>query len=57
MTSTTGRTPHGADRAPRGRPMSEVGVSPEEAQQLRARLASFARQWDDPRMDADDAAP
>ncbi len=32
-------------------------MSREETPQLRARLASFAREWDDPRMGAYDAAP
>ncbi|MDE1821871.1 MAG: hypothetical protein KGJ23_09975 [Euryarchaeota archaeon] len=47
------------DRHPaKGRPLSEVGMTPSEAKALRARLASFAREWDDPRMDVyNDAAP
>lgn len=41
-----------------GRSLSEVGMTPDEAKALRARLASFAREWDDPRMDVyNDAAP
>lgn len=31
--------------------MSKVGMTAEEARELRGRLASFAREWGDPRMD------
>jgi hypothetical protein len=55
MASTAAKTPHGQDRTPHGRPISEVGMTAEEARELRARLASFAREWDDPRMDVYDA--
>ena len=56
MASTAAKPQHGEERPPRGRPLSEVGMTRGEAKELRARLASFAREWDDPRMDAYDSA-
>jgi len=50
MASAAAKSPHGEDRTSRGRSISEIGMAPEEARELRARLASFAREWDDPRM-------
>ena len=55
MTSVAAKGPRGGDRPPKGRPLSEVGLTPATARELRARLASFAREWDDPRMDVDDS--
>lgn len=47
-----------AERSPpKARPISEIGLTPAAARELRARLASFAREWDDPRMDVYDAEP
>ena len=57
MASIAAKGPHGEDRPPKGRPISEVGLTPATARELRARLASFAREWDDPRMDVYDAEP
>jgi hypothetical protein len=54
MASTAEKTPHGQGRPPHYRPLSEIGMTLEEARDLRARLASFAREWDDPRMDVYD---
>ena len=55
MASTAANPSQGEDRVPRGRSVSEVGMTVEEAKELRARLASFAREWDDPRMDVYDS--
>ena len=54
MASAAAKPPHGDDRPMKGRPISDIGMSPDEARELRARLASFAREWDDPRMDVYD---
>ena len=54
MASAAAKPPHGDDRPTKGRTISEIGMSPEEARELRARLASFAHEWDDPRMDVYD---
>lgn len=54
MASAAAKPPHGDDRPTKGRPISEIGMNPDEARELRARLASFAREWDDPRMDVYD---
>ena len=56
MASTSAKPSQGNERPPQGRPISEVGMSAQEARELRARLASFAREWDDPRMDVYDGA-
>jgi len=50
MASAAAKPPHGEERPSKGRPISDIGMTPEEAKELRARLASFAREWDDPRM-------
>ena len=55
MASIAAKAPHGEVRPSKGRPLSEIGMSADEARELRARLASFAREWDDPRMDAYDS--
>lgn len=34
-----------------GRPISEIGISRRDAAILRAKLESFAADWDDPSMD------
>ena len=57
MASAVAKGPHGEGRPPKGRPISEIGLTPAAARELRARLASFAREWDDPRMDVYDAEP
>ena len=57
MASVAAKGPHGEDRPPKGRPNSEVGLTPAAARELRARLTSFAREWDDPRMDVYDTEP
>ena len=57
MASAAAKGPHGEDRPTKGRPISEIGLTPAAARELRARLASFAREWDDPRMDVYDAEP
>lgn len=54
MASAAAKGPHGDDRPVKGRPISEIGLTPAAARELRARLASFAREWDDPRMDVYD---
>jgi hypothetical protein len=54
MASTSSRQPHPGVERPNGRPVSELGMTRAEARELRARLASFAREWDDPRMDVYD---
>ncbi len=54
MASAAAKPAHGDERPAKGRPISELGMSPDEARELRARLASFAREWDDPRMDVYD---
>jgi hypothetical protein len=42
---------------PKGRLISELEMTRAEARELRARLASFAREWDVPRMDIYDDQP
>lgn len=54
MASAAAKPAHGDDRPMKGRPIFEIGMNPDEARELRARLASFAREWDDPRMDVRD---
>ena len=54
MASIAAKAPHGEGRPSKGRPLAEIGMSADEARELRARLASFAREWDDPRMDVYD---
>ena len=55
MATTSASPPNGENRFPRGRLLSEIRMTAEEARDLRARLASFAREWDDPRMDVYDS--
>lgn len=43
------------ERAPAGQPIAELGWSPEEAGETRARLAPFEADWDAPGMEAYDA--
>ncbi len=57
MASTSAKEARSGERHPTGRPISEVGMTQTEARELRARLASFAREWDDPRMDVYDDQP
>lgn len=54
MASVAAKPPQGEGHPSRGRPLSEVGMTREAARELRARLASFAREWGDPRMDVYD---
>jgi hypothetical protein len=57
MASTSAKPAHPGPEHPKGRPISELGMTRAEARELRARLASFAREWDDPRMDVYDDQP
>jgi hypothetical protein len=50
MASTSAKPPTPGPEHPKGRPNSDVGMTQPEARELRARLTSFAREWDDPRM-------
>ena len=57
MASTRAKQPPHGRAPPKGRPIAEVGMTPAEARGLPARLTSFARDWDDPRMDVCDNQP
>lgn len=57
MVPTSPRDSRQGEDRPHGRPLSELRLTTAEARELRAHLASFAREWDDPRIDVyDDAA-
>jgi hypothetical protein len=57
MASTSAKPTHPSAGHPKGRSISELGMTHTEARELRARLASFAREWEDPRMDVYDDQP
>ncbi|MDE1822322.1 MAG: hypothetical protein KGI98_15905 [Euryarchaeota archaeon] len=42
---------------PKGRPISELGWTPEQTREARRQMARWDELWDDPSMDAYDEQP